>query len=297
MTSLKSFTLNGETIQLDDRIRSTVPGNFVHLPGGITRYELEGPPDGTPVVFINGFSIPAYLWDANFMPLASAGFRVLRFDHFGRGYSDRPDVNYDPDLFVQQLSDMLNALKITQPVHLIGSSMGGVVATIFTCRYPARVDKLVLIDPAGMMHVPAFPASALNMPILGKLILDLFGKKLLLPSMAKDLLHPEAFPEYTSRYAPQMKIKGFRRALHSTLRSGILYHHREDYVRLSQQERSILLLWGREDQTIPLSIGEQIKAILPGAVFQIIDQAGHVPHYELPEIVNPILIEFLSGGK
>jgi pimeloyl-ACP methyl ester carboxylesterase len=91
-----------------------------------------------------------------------------------------------------------------------------------------------------------------------------------------------------------MEIKGFKRALLSTLRSGMLYHQHDVYLRVGQQERSILLLWGKEDQTIPLSIGEQVKETLPHADFRIIDQAGHVPHYELPDLVNPILIDFLN---
>ena len=173
--------------------------------------------------------------------------------------------------------------------------MGGIIATIFTDRHPNLVKKLILIDPAGMMDPPSLPASALSVPIMGELILNLFGNQLLLPGMKKDLLYPEAFPEYVSNYVPQMKLKGFKRAILSTLRSGMLYHQHDVYLRVGQQERSILLLWGKEDQTIPLSTGEQVKETLPRADFRIIDQAGHVPHYELPDLVNPILIDFLKN--
>jgi pimeloyl-ACP methyl ester carboxylesterase len=295
MPTQRPFSLNGETIVLDDQVRSSAPGKFINLPDGKTYYEQEGPVDGAPVVFINGFSIPVYLWDHNFLPLAQAGFRTLRFDLFGRGYSDRPNIHYGPDLFVRQLKNLLDALKIKTPVHLIGSSMGGIIAAIFTDRHPDLVKKLILIDPAGMMDPPSLPASALSTPIMGELILNLFGNQLLLPGMKKDLLNPEAFPEYLTKYMPQMKIKGFKRAILSTLRSGMLYHQHDVYLRVGQQERPILLLWGKEDQTIPLSTGKQVKEHLPQAVFQIIDQVGHVPHYELPDLVNPILIDFLKN--
>lgn len=295
MPTQKPSSLNGETIVLDDQVRSSAPGKFINLPNGMTYYEQEGPVYGAPVVFINGFSIPVYLWDHNFVPLAQVGFRTLRFDLFGRGYSDRPNIHYGPDLFDRQLLTLLDALKIKTPVHLIGSSMGGIIATIFTDRHPDLVKKLILIDPAGMMAPPSFPVSAISVPIIGEVIMNLFGNKFLLPGMEKDLLHPEAFPEYLAHYLPQMEIKGFKRALLSTLRSRMLYHQRDVYLRVGQQERSILLLWGKEDQTIPLSMGEQVKEALPRADFRIIDQAGHVPHYELPDLVNPILIDFLKN--
>ena len=99
----RRFALNGETLQLDDDLRETIPGTFVKLPDGMTWYELAGPADGQPVVFLNGYSVPHYLWDHTFQPLADAGFRVLRFDHFGRGWSDRPNVTYGPDLFDRQI--------------------------------------------------------------------------------------------------------------------------------------------------------------------------------------------------
>ena len=62
----RRFALNGETLQLDDALRSTIKGTFVRLNDGMTWYELAGPVDGKPVIFINGYSIPHYLWDHTF---------------------------------------------------------------------------------------------------------------------------------------------------------------------------------------------------------------------------------------
>ena len=250
----RRFALNGETLQMDDDLRSTIDGTFIRLPDGMTWYELAGPLDGPAVVFCNGFSIPHYLWDHTFEPLAQAGFRVLRFDQFGRGWSDRPNMDYGPDLFDRQLVDLLQALNFPTPVSLIGSSMGGLVASIFADRHPELVDKLVLIDPAGIMNPPAYPTSAMIMPLIGDVIMHLSGDRILPAGMADDLLHPEAFPEYVANYLPQMKIAGFKRALLSTLRSGMLYNQRPMYERLGQRAQlPILLLWGIADCVIPLA--------------------------------------------
>jgi pimeloyl-ACP methyl ester carboxylesterase len=90
-----------------------------------------------------------------------------------------------------------------------------------------------------------------------------------------------------------MKIRGFRRAILSTLRSGMLYNQKEVYQRLGKQKRHILILWGKEDSTIPLLTCDKFKEHLSQAEFRVIENAGHVPHYELPDVVNPLLINFL----
>ena len=124
-------------------------GSFVQLTDGVTHYELSNITKDHTVVLVHGFSVPYFIFDPTFHFLTRCGFRVLRYDLFGRGFSDRPDVNYNIDLFVEQLAELLDALRLTRPVTLIGLSMGGPISTTFTARYPERVNKLVLIDPAG----------------------------------------------------------------------------------------------------------------------------------------------------
>lgn len=290
----RRFALNGETLVLDDALRSTIPGTFIDLSGGRTWYELAGPVDGPPVVFINGYSIPHHLWDKNFHALAEAGFRVLRFDHFGRGWSDRPDVTYDENLFDKQILDLLDALHFSGKVNLVGSSMGGIVASIFTTRHPERVSRLVLFDPAGTMDKPHFPKSLLLIPGIGDLVMHLTGSRTLPAGMAEDLLHPERYPEYVEKYLPQMKITGFKRAILSTFRSGLLFERRAVYERLSALPLPVLLVWGRFDRTIPLATGEGLRRLMPSARWRVIEDAGHVPHYERPDVVNPLLVDFLE---
>jgi pimeloyl-ACP methyl ester carboxylesterase len=290
----RRFALNGETLVLDDTLRASIHGTFIQLPDGNTWYELAGPAGGPTVVFINGYSIPHHLWDHNFNALADAGFRVLRFDHFGRGWSDRPNVIFDENLFDKQILDLLDALHITGKVSLVGSSMGGIVSSIFADRHPERVDRLALIDPAGTMNKPHWPKSALLVPVLGELVMHLTGDLTIPAGMAEDLLYPDRFPEYVAKYLPQMKIAGFKRAILSTYRSGLLFEHRDVYDRLGQSGLPILLIWGKHDATIPLSTGEGIRQRLPNADWRLIEDAGHVPHYEAPDAVNPMLIEFLK---
>ena len=81
----------------------------------MTHYQLAGPPAVHTVVLVHGFSVPYYIWDPTFDGLVAAGFRVLRYDLFGRGWSDRPDARYDPNFFDEQLVQLLGAPGFANP--------------------------------------------------------------------------------------------------------------------------------------------------------------------------------------
>src|SRR4051794_19633635 len=128
LPATRYFTAERETLPLDDAARRNAPnGEFVQLSGGMTHYQVGGPAGGRVVLLINGFSTPYNVWDPTFEGLANAGYRVLRYDLFGRGFSDRPIARYDADFFDRQALDLLNALHIGQ-VDVGGLSMGGPIA-------------------------------------------------------------------------------------------------------------------------------------------------------------------------
>ena len=114
-----------EQLEIDQAVRASAPGQFVRLSDGFTHYEIGGPADGRVVVLAAGISVPYYIWDPTFAALVQAGFRVLRYDYYGRGYSDRPDIAYSQDLYVRQLAELLDAVHITQPIDLAGLSTAG----------------------------------------------------------------------------------------------------------------------------------------------------------------------------
>src|SRR5687767_5114610 len=143
------FSYRDETEELNEFTRKEASGSFVQLSDGFTHYELSNPEAEETVVLAHGFSVPYFIYDPTFAFLTQAGFRVLRYDLFGRGFSDRPETRYNIDLFVRQLGDLLDALHLTRPVSLVGLSTGGPITATFTLRIPERVDKLVLIDPVG----------------------------------------------------------------------------------------------------------------------------------------------------
>ncbi len=289
-----SFPYAGETKELNESTRKEADGSFIALAGGMTHYELSGPENGRTVALVHGFSVPYFIFDATFDFLVNSGFRVLRYDLLGRGFSDRPNVKYDIHLFTQQLKDLLDALRLT-PVNLLGLSMGGAITAAFINRHPEYVSKHILIDPAGAQRVElSWLLEALKMPILGELALGLLGSGNLVKNIARDLFDPRSVEHFQEQYKIQMQYKGFKRAILSTMRSGMLESFLETYVQIGKLQKSTLLFWGRNDTTVPFENSEILRKALPHAEFHAIENCGHIPHYEKPEIVNPILMEFLS---
>ena len=217
---------------------------------------------GEQVVLVHGLSVPYYIWDPTFEALTEAGFRVLRYDLYGRGFSDRPKVRYDAELFDKQLLQLMDALEFQQ-THLIGLSMGGVIAANFVNRHPERVKKLGFIDPAGFDLGLSWQFKFMLLPLLGELIFNLTGDETLLNSMADDFYLKEYVDEFIERYKPQMKFEGFKRALLSTWRTGMLKDEIGLYEPIGRTEREVLLVWGKEDQTVPFKHSSRLVEAIP----------------------------------
>ncbi len=293
-----TFPYIHETQELTDSFRQKIDGDFIALKNGYTHYELVGDKNAETVVLVHGFTMPYFIWEPTFRALASAGYRVLRYDLFGRGYSDRPKATYNLEFFAKQLHNLLNALEITAPINLFGLSMGGPITATFTARHPERVKKLALFAPAGGEDIPYSPIlRILKLPLIGDLLMGLFGRKTLIDGIASDFYDPAKIAYSTSLYKPQLKIHGFGRAILSTMRNDALGENRMIYERVAETKIPVLLVWGEQDKTVPYAQSSQMQASLKHARFETIENSGHIPHYENADEVNPILLDFLKSEK
>ena len=284
----------GESKKLNETTRKEASGLFIPLPNGITHYELANPEQKETIVLVHGFSTPYFIFDPLFEFLSNSGFRVLRYDLFGRGYSDRPDTRYNIDLFVDQLSDLLDGFRFTSPINLVGLSMGGPITATFFTGHPERVKSLTLIDPAGARAVSPSPMmKVIKMPFVAEAVLGLVGSGFFVKSAAKDFFDPKLVDKFIDQFKVQLEFKGYRRAILSTIRNGMLNSFIETYKKLGTMEVSVALFWGRDDKTVPFEYSKDLRAAIPQAELHAIDGAGHIPHYEQPDIFNPILLDFL----
>lgn len=285
---------NPERLDLDATARQAAPGRFVTLGDGVTHYDVTGPDTGRRVMLVHGFSVPLYIWDSTTAALTAAGFRVARYDQFGRGFSDRPALPYAAELFDRQLVQLLDSLGWRDPVDIVGLSMGGPVSANFAARHRERARSLTLVDPAAGDRT--IPPAVFQVPFLGPAL----WQSLVVPGMAEgqltDFVEPQRWPDWPDRYRQQMRYRGFGRALHSTLLQAKGTALDSVYARAGRSGIPTLLIWGTEDNTVPIRHAEAVRRAIPQARFHPIERAGHLPHMERADVVNPLLIDFLRSA-
>jgi pimeloyl-ACP methyl ester carboxylesterase len=271
--------------------------SFAALSTGKLHYELSGPEGGRLIVLVHGVSGPMMIWDRTVEPLRREGYRVLRFDHFGRGYSERVDRDYNLDLFVTSLEELLRSVGADGSVDLVGSSMGAIVVSEFALRHPERVNRIALIGPAGFPLEASPVARLVQVPGVGDYLMKVVGDRTLAGHHRRYFHDAAPFQDFQRRFEAQLEFDGSKAAILSTLRHTPVQAFVDRYRALGRLGKEVLLVWGREDQAFPFSHHETALQALPGARFFPVEGAGHLPMLERSDVVTPELVSFLGAGR
>lgn len=283
---------DAEREDLDDAARARAPGRFISLPEGRVHYELSGPEEGEVVVLLPGASLGMFVFDALVPRLVARGYRVLRYDLYGRGFSDRPEGEYGPERFERQLLGVLSSLGIQQPVHLVGIALGALIAVLFTARHPERVRSLGLIAPDGFgTELPPSVAIA-RLPlvggVLGRYLIRVFGDKTVLSRLRHYSSTP--LPELEPRVRESLRYRGFKRALLSSLRHQMpIDGAAEVYARVAREGVPTCVLWGARDAMTSANLSERVREVMPRATYVLLPDSGHLPQCEQPDAVAEAL--------
>ncbi len=285
---------NLEQEELNERTRARLDGEFIELSGGVTHYELKGEQGPKTIVLVHGNTAPSVTWDNTVDALVEAGFKILRYDVFGHGFSDRPDIEtYDRDVYDTQLVELLDALVITRPVYMAGTSQGGCISVYFAAKHPGSVEKLALLAPFFESFEGAGAAALLKTPIIGEYLIRLVGDKNLIDP-SKGLYSDEKAAALIENLKAQLHYKGKKKAVLANLRGNALEDATEFYGEVKKQDIPILLTWGTQDQSISGTSINALRDVIPAIEYYELDNAAHLAHYEFPERLNPILINFFK---
>ncbi len=285
------YILDKEVNELNNNERKKLGGTFIKLSDGYTHYKLSGKENDKLIVLVHGGTIPMFTWTRQVNVLNNAGYKVLIYDKYGRGFSDRPNVVYNQELYKKQLFELVNKLGFTKKFDLVGLSVGGGTAINFTAKYPEKVRKLILISPLINNFKLPF---VFKIPIIGEFIARIIGVKTITKRFLSLIKNSSNEKKYTELFIKQTTYKGFQRSLLSMLRNDAVKDYTKAYKIVGKQKRKILLIWGKNDTEITKEMIENIQALLPNVTFKPINNAGHGVVFNKYEIVNDLMIDFLK---
>ena len=283
ITLLLGFWFTTQTQAATDRISYMLDEPVFHGQSYIVEAGREHP---QLIVLVHGLGdLASDTWNG-VIPELAKHFHVVSFDLPGFGRSSKSNALYSPDNYAAFIDFVVNRFS-KEKILLVGHSLGGNIALRYTSLYPQKVKRLMLVDAAGILHritysnfmvhfgiklLPQFYAQqsediqSITSLIIGQIAAqnDLMdaGERMILsnPNLRETLLGGE--PQSIAAYAMIMT----------------------DYTGLlSNLQVPTLILWGKQDQVIPLRTAKVLAGLLPKAGLVVFDQTGHSPAHERPQ--------------
>lgn len=279
-------------------------GSWVNLSRGNIYFqwhipEVSEPLKGT-IVLVHGFSTPSFVWGGLLDNFLNAGYKVLVYDHYGRGYSERPKIQYDKELYLETLRELVVSQDIQESVHLVGYSMGGPIVGLYADQYPESTKSTTLIAPAGFSTSIPNMKSWTTMPLIGDWFWRVFSDRLYgIGSMSETQSSSDPLSINENQFLPlfqkQLQFRGFNESLLSTIRHFNLFDVREMYLSLSNKKIPMLALWGKKDGVVPYTGSKEYKSIFPEGNFISLEEGTHDITYRQPTIVGQEIIKFIDS--
>ncbi len=276
-------------------LQNQATGRLVELPQGTTHFRWHGPDTGPVVICIHGLSTPSYVFAATERSLATLGYRVLSYDLYGRGYSDRARGAQSAAFFLAQLHHLIRSQNIQSEVTLFGFSMGAQIAAAYAAENPARVKSLILAAPAGLSEKTTGSATGIWIaPLIGGWLTRVLGGWALRRELIEHRSTPTVIPDLEDRQAAETHMRGFLPAVLSSRRHLLSKSIIPDLERIALSEVPVLAIWGTEDPIVPLNAMGQLARALPDAHHAQISGAGHNLLQTHPAQIDAQLIDFLK---
>lgn len=257
---------------------------FVTINRNKIRY-LEDGHSNRNLILMHGLGGYAERW-SNLIPHLSKKFHIFAPDLIGYGQSDKPSIDYTPELFVKFVFDFMDTVGIKKTC-MIGTSLGGQIIAECAATQSPTIEKIVLISPAGIMRKSTPTLDAYTMAALypTKESVKTAYQMMVGPGKQVSEISIERFVNNMSR--PNAKM-----VFLSTLLG--LKNAPDIYEKLGNITVPTLLIWGKEDKLIPFEYSQQFVSSINNCKLIPMEGCGHSPYVEDPEKLSELVIKFLS---
>ena len=267
------------SIALAQQIKSESLSTPLSQDGIATTYVNQGS-GGTPILLVHGFD-SSLLEFRRLLPLLSEKQSTWAVDLLGFGFTQRNlDIPLHPENIKTHLYYFWKTF-IQQPVILVGASMGGATALDFTLAYPEAVEKLVLIDSAGLAKPPAI--GKFMFPPLDYLATEFLRNPKIRQNISRSAYFDKNFASLDAQACAALHLKcpDWDKSLIAFTKSG---GYGSFSKQISDIQQPTLILWGRQDKILGTKDAAKFAKAITDSKLVWIEDCGHVPHLEKPQV-------------
>ena len=272
------------------------------LPTDDVRLYTEEYGEGDPILMVHGIGANMFAFRHLTRDL-SAKHRIILVDLKGCGKSPKPcDGRYSVYDHARLICDVIKERDLRN-LTIVGHSFGGSISlltALYLLHYePQRLKRLVLIDTAVYEQRLPFFIQLLRIPLIGELCVHSVPARLQISVVMKMAFFDtrKVSNEMISTYVDSFQKPGARYAAVETARQLVPADGDKVVNSYGRIFVPTLIIWGREDRLIPLSLGQKLNATIPGSRIAILDECGHIPHEEKPEETSQIIRSFLENAQ
>lgn len=248
------------------------------------------------MIFLHGFGGASYLW-RHIYPSFQKDHRIFLIDLKGFGLSDRPrDCHYSMDDQAEIVRSFIID-KNLKNITLIGHSLGGAVALFTYFKVTARIKALVLLNSAAYPEsMPKF-LKILRIPILNNFFTAIIPTRLAVNRILKKSFYKDEkiSEDLVSTYAFYNSLPGSAYAARKTAEQIVPDNIYEILRNLAEITVPVFLVWGYDDEVIPLAYGLRLHHAIPGSQLVSLKQCGHIPPEEKPSETVEKIASFLNS--
>ncbi|MBU0544212.1 MAG: alpha/beta hydrolase [Proteobacteria bacterium] len=277
-------------------IQGRTPEDKYIMIDNVNYHYREYPGTGRDIFLLHGFASSTYTWEKIIPYLTGQGYHVWALDMKGFGWSDKPeDAKYDAVTLMQEVNRWMDVIGL-KDVVFVGNSLGGTIALLMALEYPDKTGQIVLIDSAGYPIKKPFIIRMAKIPFAGEITRLFFGRYVVESTLKEvlfndDMVTEEKIDAYFRRMSTENAVYA-QTALARSFDSDALRYF---IGRIPGIKNRTLIIWGENDEWIPLESGYKFRKDLSNSTLVIFPECGHIPQEEKPESTAKTIIDFIEN--